>query len=127
MAAMERQDPVDQHGEFCLRGGILDIFPAGDLMPIRVEFAGDTIESIRRFDPATQRSIETIDQYGCYPSASAPTRRPAATDSILDYLRASKGFQIVVAAEPDEVRAQVEQWTTRRSTRRTPSASPRPA
>ena len=47
----ERQDPVDEHGEFCLRGGILDIFAAGDEMPVRIEFVGDTVESIRRFDP----------------------------------------------------------------------------
>ncbi|MEZ5287016.1 MAG: hypothetical protein R2712_19865 [Vicinamibacterales bacterium] len=40
----ERQDPVDEHGEFCLRGGILDIFPAGDDLPVRTEFVGDTVE-----------------------------------------------------------------------------------
>ena len=59
----ERQDPVDEHGEFCLRGGILDVFAAGDDMPVRLEFVGDTVESIRRFDPSTQRSTETLDRF----------------------------------------------------------------
>ena len=63
----ERQDPVDEHGEFCLRGGILDIFAAGDEMPVRIEFVGDTVESIRRFDPSTQRSVETLDQFTIVP------------------------------------------------------------
>ena len=40
----------------------MDLFPAGDAYPVRVEFAGDSIESLRRFDPATQRSVATLDQ-----------------------------------------------------------------
>jgi transcription-repair coupling factor (superfamily II helicase) len=55
-------DPVDAHGEFCLRGGVVDFFPAGDVQPIRAEFAGDSLESLRRFDPATQRSTESLDR-----------------------------------------------------------------
>jgi transcription-repair coupling factor (superfamily II helicase) len=106
----ERQDPVDQHGEFCLRGGILDIFPAGELMPVRIEFLGDTVESIRRFDPATQRSIETIDQYRVIPVRERADAESAANDSILSYLRASRGFHVVVA-EPDDVKKEIEQWT----------------
>ncbi len=52
---------VAEPGEFALRGGILDIFPFGDTEPKRVEFFGDTIESIRIFDPLTQRSIRVLD------------------------------------------------------------------
>ena len=61
-AGYSRQDPVDEHGEFCVRGGIVDVFPPGDEEPIRIEFIGDTVESLRRFDPSTQRSSRTIDQ-----------------------------------------------------------------
>ena len=50
-AGYTRQDPVDEHGEFCVRGGIVDFFPAGAREPIRLEFVGDTIESIRTYDP----------------------------------------------------------------------------
>ena len=55
-AGYTRQDPVDEHGEFCVRGGIVDVFPPGDEEPIRIEFVGDTVESLRRYDPSTQRS-----------------------------------------------------------------------
>jgi len=66
-AGYTRQDPVDEHGEFCVRGGVVDFFPAGARDPIRLEFIGDTIESIRTYDPATQRSIAAIDQIAIVP------------------------------------------------------------
>ncbi len=104
----ERQDPVDEHGEFCLRGGILDIFPAGESMPIRLEFVGDTVESLRRFDPGSQRSVDAVDQFLLIPVrdfsvvASAP---PGDAGSIVDYLPQAA----VIVVEPDDVRAQVEE------------------
>ena len=60
-------DPVDAHGEFCVRGGVVDFFPAGAVQPLRAEFAGDSLESLRRFDPATQRSTQTLDQVEVLP------------------------------------------------------------
>jgi transcription-repair coupling factor (superfamily II helicase) len=111
----ERQDPVDEHGEFSLRGGILDVYPAGEPTPIRVEFVGDSVESIRRFDPATQRSIETLDQFQIVPvreqvDGDATGDQPATPAStVFEYLRASRASRIVVA-EPDDVRAQAEKW-----------------
>src|SRR3954453_6580048 len=61
-AGYTRQDPTDEAGEFSVRGGVVDFYPAGAAIPIRAEFIGDTIESLRTYDPATQRSIEPIDQ-----------------------------------------------------------------
>ena len=66
-AGFSREDPADEHGEFALRGGILDIFPAGETLPVRLEFVGDTIESLRTYDPGTQRSIAPIDQITIVP------------------------------------------------------------
>ena len=66
-AGFSRADPVEAHGEFCGRGGLVDMFPAGATFPIRVEFVGDRIESLRRFDPATQRSVATLDQVSISP------------------------------------------------------------
>jgi transcription-repair coupling factor (superfamily II helicase) len=60
-AGFTREDPVDEHGAFTLRGGIVDVYPAGDAEPTRLEFVGDMVESLRRFDPATQRSTGAID------------------------------------------------------------------
>src|SRR5207247_2981633 len=68
-AGFTREDPADEHGEFALRGGILDIFPAGEAQPVRLEFIGDTIESLRTYDPGTQRSIAPIDQMTIVPLA----------------------------------------------------------
>ena len=66
-AGFSHADPVETHGEFCGRGGVVDLFPAGDAYPVRVEFAGDSIESLRRFDPATQRSVATLDRVSAVP------------------------------------------------------------
>ncbi|MEE2821581.1 MAG: transcription-repair coupling factor [Acidobacteriota bacterium] len=55
------QDPVSEVGDYSVRGGILDIFSPAQSNPVRVEFFGDEIESIREFDPVTQRSIKRID------------------------------------------------------------------
>ena len=53
----ERREPVEMRGEYSVRGGIVDVFPADAARPVRIEFFGDTIESLRAFDPQTQRSV----------------------------------------------------------------------
>jgi len=52
-----RTDTVREPGEFAVRGGIVDLYPSGAAQPIRLDFFGDTLESLRSFDPLTQRSI----------------------------------------------------------------------
>jgi len=59
----QRVSLVEEPGEFSLRGNILDIFPPTEREPLRLEIAGDEIESIRRFDSNTQRSGATIDAF----------------------------------------------------------------
>ncbi len=94
-AGFDRQDPVDEHGEFTVRGGIVDLFPAGDAQPVRLEFVGDMVESLRRFEPSSQRSTEVIDQL-----AIVPIREKFDDDTdgvtLLEYLSAS-GLRIVVS------------------------------
>ena len=58
---------VTKTGEVGLRGYVIDIFPLGEDYPCRVEFFGDTVESIRIFDPATQKSIKNISSIQVYP------------------------------------------------------------
>jgi len=60
---------VQSVGEFSIRGGIFDIFPPGFDYPIRLDFFGDTIESIRKFDPISQRSVEAIDEAVLLPAS----------------------------------------------------------
>lgn len=62
----ERVDIVEARGQFSLRGGILDIFSAGEEDPHRVEFFGDEVDSIRTFNAKTQRSLENIKAIEVY-------------------------------------------------------------
>lgn len=71
----EKRDPVEMVGEYSLRGGILDIFPAEASKPIRIELFGDLIESIRRFDVQTQRSVMKVSEATLLPLAEYPKSR----------------------------------------------------
>jgi transcription-repair coupling factor (superfamily II helicase) len=56
-----REDPVTAPGQVARRGGILDVFPSDREEPVRMEFFGDTVSSLRRFDPDTQRTVGPLD------------------------------------------------------------------
>jgi transcription-repair coupling factor (superfamily II helicase) len=68
-------DPVTDPGEFSLRGGILDVYPPHLERPVRLEFFGDQIESIRAFDPDSQRSVETVNTVEIIPMREYCFRR----------------------------------------------------
>src|SRR5690554_716899 len=61
-AAYTRVDMVESRGQFAVRGGILDVFPPTEAHPMRVEFWGDTVEEIRWFSVADQRSLDVADR-----------------------------------------------------------------
>ena len=65
----ERGIEVDAPGQFAVRGGIIDIFPLTEELPVRIELWGDEIDLIRTFDPDSQRSIENIDKISIYPAS----------------------------------------------------------
>jgi transcription-repair coupling factor (superfamily II helicase) len=111
-AGYTRQDPVDENGEFCVRGGVVDFYPAGAREPVRLEFVGDTIESIRSYDPATQRSTAALDQAAIAPLQElvADSDVPDRSASVFDYLWAD-GRPFLLISEPDEVRAHGEKLT----------------
>lgn len=67
-----REDLVSTPGEFASRGGIVDLYPASADRPIRIELWGDEVESIRIFDPATQRSQEARDEIWVGPGWELP-------------------------------------------------------
>ena len=73
-----RAGTVMEPGEYAMRGGIIDIFPAGEADPVRLDLFGDTIESIRRFDPATQRSAGKRAAAGAAPGLRGAARRATA-------------------------------------------------
>ena len=59
-------------GEYAMRGGIIDIFPAGEADPVRLDLFGDTIELIRIFDPGTQRSADRRQRLTLRPVSEVP-------------------------------------------------------
>ncbi len=65
-------DVVEMPGEYAIRGGILDVYPPEADRPIRIECFGDEVESIRKFDPATQRSQASIDEPVLLPITDTP-------------------------------------------------------
>jgi transcription-repair coupling factor (superfamily II helicase) len=67
-----RAATVMEPGEFAMRGGIVDLFPAGEPEPIRLDLFGDSIESMRRFDPNTQRSGEAVKGLELHPVSEVP-------------------------------------------------------
>ena len=111
-AGFTREDPVDEHGSFAVRGGIVDVFPADAAEPVRIEFVGDRVETLRRFDPATQRSTGAVDQVLIAPVRETfddlfgASSRDAARLPLLDFASADRGVRLLVL-EYDAVEAQV--------------------
>ena len=66
-----RTDTVHDRGEFAIRGGIVDLFPGGEEQPLRLDFFGDEIETVRRFDPVDQRTTGSVDGFTLLPASEA--------------------------------------------------------
>ena len=67
-----RVDVVREHGEFSLRGGIVDLFPPGTELPLRIEWFDDSVDSLRYFDPENQVSVRKIDGISLMPACEYP-------------------------------------------------------
>ena len=67
---------VMEHGEFAIRGSIIDLFPAGSTVPYRIDLFDNEIESIRCFDPQSQRSDNKVDNVELLPAREFPTDEP---------------------------------------------------
>ena len=64
----ERESQIEGPGQFAVRGGILDVYPLTEEIPVRIELWGDEIDSIRSFDVESQRSVENMEQIVIYPA-----------------------------------------------------------
>jgi transcription-repair coupling factor (superfamily II helicase) len=67
----QRTDTVAEHGEYAVRGSLIDLFPAGESLALRLDFFGDEIDSIRRFDPLDQRSTDKAAAFTLMPASEA--------------------------------------------------------
>ena len=74
-----RADTVMEPGEYALRGGIIDIFPAGESDPVRLDLFGDTVESIRSFDASTQRSTDRLERLELRPVSEVALDPPSVS------------------------------------------------
>jgi transcription-repair coupling factor (superfamily II helicase) len=87
-------DVVEMPGEYATRGGILDVYPAEADRPVRIEFFGDEVESIRKFDPATQRSQASLEEVLLLPLTDTPV-----TEEVLAAVHARLSGKRVTGAE----------------------------
>jgi transcription-repair coupling factor (superfamily II helicase) len=71
-AGYRRVDTVLEHGEYAVRGALIDIFPMGSAHPFRIDLFDDEIESLRTFDPESQRTLETLDDLRLLPAKEFP-------------------------------------------------------
>jgi len=100
----ERFPEVEAMGQIARRGGILDVYAAGSPDPLRFEFDGDTIASIRRFDAGTQRSLEPLTEAVILPrfEASAPDELGAFTDYLPD-------DAVVILEDPGKLHERIDE------------------
>jgi transcription-repair coupling factor (superfamily II helicase) len=106
----EPEAQVSGKGEIALRGGILDIFPPTCLWPVRVEFFGDEIESIREFDPASQLSKEAIERVTISPAGELGILKRSLAESaqsplaqLSTFFEHLKSDALIVICEPEAV------------------------
>ncbi len=78
----EKEYQVENKGQFAVRGGIVDVFPLTEELPVRIEFWGDEIDSIRSFDVETQKSILPLETLRIYPAVEFVLSKQQKTDGI---------------------------------------------
>src|SRR5277367_6317791 len=71
---------VVAHGEFAVRGSLIDVFPMGSETPYRIDMLDRDVDSIRRFDPDTQRSLDKLDRIQLLPARETPLNPDAVRD-----------------------------------------------
>ena len=92
----ENESIVTGHGEFSIRGNIIDIFPFTEDAPFRIDLWGDDVESIKYFDTESQRSISDVSEFSVFPSG---VKILEGTSKFLDYFKNKKVF--FALDEPD--------------------------
>ena len=101
----ERESQIEGPGQFAVRGGIIDVFPLTEELPVRIELWGDEIDSIRSFDVESQRSVENLDGITIYP-ASENWKTGLGAVSFLEYFPEEKS--ILFLDEPQHLQEAAE-------------------
>lgn len=100
-----RKKIVEEENDYAVRGGLIDIFPENLDQPVRVEFFGDSIESIRDFDINTQRSISRLTKTEILPSLEKIDELSANSNKLIDY---AKDDTLILLDEPDLIKHEHE-------------------
>jgi len=105
LAGYARVERVDDRGQFAVRGGLIDVFPTTGREPLRIEFFGDELESIRAFSPFTQRALHPVDECTIFPAAERridllDPEQEAVPDDLVPVLDRAPDFVF----QPDDVR-----------------------
>ncbi|MCS7300051.1 MAG: hypothetical protein NZ556_00650 [Fimbriimonadales bacterium] len=99
----EYQEPVRLPGQFARRGGIVDVFPMGADLPVRIEFWGDEVTSLRLFEPASQRSIRQTKQVAIPPARETPMGNEAVAQRI------QQEWERLIAHQPAALQSELRQ------------------
>ena len=97
-AGYENITPVEKPGDFSIKGGLLDVFCPSYFNPLRIDFFGDTIDSIRFFDPLTQISVESLDSIKIF-----PRRDVHIDDDIIEQIINTKEYKEFSSLPKDEI------------------------
>jgi transcription-repair coupling factor (superfamily II helicase) len=125
-----RQEPVEMPGQFAIRGGLMDVFSPEAARPVRLELFGDELESLREFDPDTQRSTQSVDSTLLLPLTSLPLTselrdrlgdagapgweyRVPGLEGFAHSLFDLADHPLILVSEPDLVAAELERWWQR--------------
>ncbi len=87
---------VMHNGEYCLRGGIIDIFPMGSVLPYRIDLFDDTVDSIKVFNIDSQRSLYNIDSINILPSKEFPFDEEARTIFLNNFVNNFNSTQSII-------------------------------
>lgn len=99
-------DQVLEHGEFAVRGALLDLFPMGSDIPFRLDFFDDEIDSIRTFDVDSQRTLVQVEQINLLPAHEFPTDEKA-----IEQFRVRFREQFEIRRDPEHIYQQVSKGT----------------
>ncbi len=104
---------VESLGEFTVRGGIVDVFPPTREHPVRIEFFGDDVESLREFNPRDQRSMRAVEQLELPPAVSRAADQPGEDGDVEELDAALADYldePLWVVIEPEVIERNAEKW-----------------
>jgi transcription-repair coupling factor (superfamily II helicase) len=103
-----QKDYVEAAGDFAVRGGILDVYPFASDNPLRLEFFGDTVESLREFEPLSQRSIRELELATIVPDLVGSARSAVMAESatLVDYLHPDA---LIILIEPEAITGGIQE------------------